>query len=128
MQLNRRQQGEQSLGSEAKWLGRQSAANLQMMTRENRYSIREKPGLSLFSQFPPVCPLNCSAPAGGLSLREQLFAIRFAFHFASFAAASVLAFVRTLASDTGAPPWRLLSSAASMKAKIPIVSSALTGG
>ena len=37
-----------------------------------------------------------------------------------------------LGQDVGqldrAPPWRLLSSAASMKAKISIVSSALTGG
>src|SRR5207247_3289141 len=50
------------------------------------------------------------------------------FHLASLPAASVLPFAITLASDTGAPPWRLLSSAAYMKAKISIVSSARTGG
>src|SRR5580765_665295 len=49
------------------------------------------------------------------------------FHLGDLVAASVLAFASTLASATGAPPWRLLSSAASMKAKISIVSSAVTG-
>ena len=40
----------------------------------------------------------------------------------------LLALAITLSIVTGLPPWRLLSSAASMKAKISIVSSALTGG
>ena len=38
------------------------------------------------------------------------------------------AFCMTLSIVTGVPPCRLLSSAASMKANISIVSSALTGG
>ncbi len=48
-------------------------------------------------------------------------------HSASLLAASAFAFARTSASRTGAPPWRLLSSAASMNAKISIVSSGCTG-
>ena len=42
--------------------------------------------------------------------------------------ASDRALAMTLSISTGLPPWRLLSSAASMKAKISSVSSALTGG
>ena len=46
----------------------------------------------------------------------------------STSVADALALAITLSSSTGLPPCRLLSSAASMKAKISIVSSALTGG
>ena len=45
-----------------------------------------------------------------------------------YLASCLLALAITLSILTGWPPWRLLSSAASMKAKISIVSSALTGG
>ena len=44
-----------------------------------------------------------------------------------FAAACRASFI-TLSSDTARPPWRLLSSAACIKANISKVSSALTGG
>src|SRR5690606_28943060 len=47
---------------------------------------------------------------------------------ATLAAASRRAFSSTSAIATGLPPWRLLSSAASIKAKISIVVSGSTGG
>lgn len=68
---------------------------------------------------------DCSSP--GPRNRQRVTAACAWDHSMSFAA-SFLAFASTSASDTGLPPWRALSSAASMKVKISRVSASLTGG
>src|SRR5689334_6409389 len=70
--------------------------------------------------------------SGATALDGQLSVLQCSLHLDHFkllslASASTLALASTSASATGAPPWRLLSSAASMNEKISIVSSGLTG-